>query len=97
MLAARDDSVPVNIISYASAFSALLQEAEFAKHAQFPECSRFADAGYGCIFPGRESAFKPCKTKELLLKPHSGKNPGYIEGSVHIKTDIPNLPEKSYL
>jgi hypothetical protein len=37
---------------------------------------------------------KPGKTKELLLKLDSGKNPGYIEGSVLIKTDIPKLHEK---
>jgi hypothetical protein len=35
ILTARDHSVPVNIISYASAFAALLNEAKFVKAAQF--------------------------------------------------------------
>ena len=37
---------------------------------------------------------KPGSTKDLLLKLDSGKDPGFIEGTVLIKTDLPNLPEK---
>jgi hypothetical protein len=38
---------------------------------------------------------KPGETKELLLKLDSGKNPGVIEGSVLIKTNLPNIPQKT--
>lgn len=46
------------------------------------------------ISPEKNITIKPGKTKDLLLKLNSGKNPGFIEGTVLIKTNIPNLPEK---
>lgn len=46
------------------------------------------------ISPNKNITIKPGKTKDLLLKLDSGKNPGFIEGTVIIKTNIPNLPEK---
>jgi hypothetical protein len=46
------------------------------------------------ISPNKNIIIKPGSTKDLLLKLDSGKEPGFIEGTVLIKTDIPNLPEK---
>jgi hypothetical protein len=46
------------------------------------------------ISPSRNIIIKPGNTKDLLLKLDSGKDPGFIEGTVLIKTDIPSLPEK---
>ena len=46
------------------------------------------------ISPSKNIIVKPGNTKDLLLKLDSGKDPGFIEGTVLIKTDIPNLPEK---
>jgi len=46
------------------------------------------------ISPGKNIVIKPGKTKDLLLKLDSGKNPGFIEGTVVFKTNIANLPEK---
>jgi hypothetical protein len=46
------------------------------------------------ISPNKNIIIKPGSTKDLLLKLDSGKDPGFIEGTVLIKTDIPNLPEK---
>lgn len=46
------------------------------------------------ISPSKNLVIKPGKTKDLLLKLDSGKDPGFIEGTVIIKTNIPNLPEK---
>jgi len=46
------------------------------------------------ISPNKNIIIKPGKTKDLLLKLDSGKDPGIIEGTVLIKTNIPNLPEK---
>ena len=46
------------------------------------------------ISPSKNIIIKPGNTKDLLLKLDSGKDPGFIEGTVLIKTDIPNLPEK---
>jgi hypothetical protein len=47
------------------------------------------------ISPNKNIIIKPGKTKDLLLKLDSGKDPGIIEGTVLVKTDIPNLPEKT--
>jgi hypothetical protein len=46
------------------------------------------------ISPSKNIIIKPGNAKDLLLKLDSGKDPGFIEGTVLIKTDIPNLPEK---
>jgi hypothetical protein len=46
------------------------------------------------ISPNKNIIIKPGKTKDLLLKLDSGKNSGMIEGSVFIKTNLPNLPQK---
>ena len=46
------------------------------------------------ISPSKDIIIKPGNTKDLLLKLDSGKDPGFIEGTVLIKTDLPNLPEK---
>jgi hypothetical protein len=46
------------------------------------------------ISPSKNITIKPGKTKDLLLKLDSGKNPGIIEGTILMKTNIPNLPEK---
>ena len=47
------------------------------------------------ISPNKNIIIKPGKTKDLLLKLDSGKNPGIIEGTVLIKTNLPNIPEKT--
>jgi hypothetical protein len=47
------------------------------------------------ISPNKNIIIKPGKTKELLLKLDSGKNLGMIEGSVLIKTNLPNIPQKT--
>jgi hypothetical protein len=47
------------------------------------------------ISPNKNIIIKPGKTKDLLLKLDSGKNPGKIEGSVLIKTNLPNIPQKT--
>jgi hypothetical protein len=46
------------------------------------------------ISPNKNIVIKPGSTKDLLLKLDSGKDPGFIEGTILIKTDLPNLPEK---
>jgi hypothetical protein len=46
------------------------------------------------VSPDKNIIIKPGKTKDLQLRLDSGKNPGFIEGTVLIKTNIPNLPEK---
>ncbi len=46
------------------------------------------------ITPDKNIIIKPGKTKDLLLKLDSGMNPGFIQGTVLIKTSIPNMPEK---
>lgn len=46
------------------------------------------------ISPNKNIIIKPGKAKDLLLKLDSGKNTGFIEGTVLIKTNITNLPEK---
>ena len=47
------------------------------------------------ISPNKNIIIKPGKTKDLLLKLDSGKNPGMIEGSVLIKTNLLNIPQKT--
>jgi hypothetical protein len=46
------------------------------------------------ISPSKNIIVKPGKTKDLLLKLDSGKDPGIIEGTILMKTNIPILPEK---
>jgi hypothetical protein len=46
------------------------------------------------ISPNKNIIIKPGKTRDLLLKLDTGKNHGMIEGSVLIKTNLPNLPHK---
>ena len=47
------------------------------------------------ISPNKNIIIKPGKTKDLLLKLDSGKNPGKIEGTVLIKTNLPTIPQKT--
>ncbi len=46
------------------------------------------------VSPEKNILIKPGKTKDILLRLDSGKKPGFIEGTVLIKTNIPSLPEK---
>lgn len=47
------------------------------------------------ISPNKNIIIKPGQTKDLLLNLDSGKNPGKIEGSVLIKTNLPTIPQKT--
>lgn len=47
------------------------------------------------IAPRRRTILKPGGSLRLLLTLTAGRNPGFMEGSVVIKTDLPALPEKT--
>jgi len=46
------------------------------------------------INPNRNITFKPGESKQLTLKFDAGKDPGFIQGSIVVKTNMPNFPDK---
>lgn len=47
------------------------------------------------ISPNKNIVIKPGYTKEFMLKLNTGKDAGFIDGSILIKTNLPNFPDKT--